>query len=171
MPVTNGPQFVRISTNMDMSSLTPVGPRLTWDELERQAVRREREARELAALRPEPLPAPVTTAAQIALESAKVPGTARTIGVHAIRLGWAVQAYYARGPIVHARSGLFLRMVDSVTLVFRHPGGELAQAWWQDGAAARATCWYRGEWPAPVAFTAGRKGKFTLKNWVEGERA
>jgi hypothetical protein len=54
------------------------------------------------------------------------------------KAGWSVWATYARGPLAHATSGEFLRMIDSLALRMSHPSGHRCVATWEDGDFAGA---------------------------------
>lgn len=136
-------------------------------ELERQQVRRMRDAADLAAHRTPPLPAPE----QIYVDAGeRAPASAQALAQRAEVAGFDAEVWYARGPKFHAKHGTLLGIVDSIAVTMMHADGRMAQAVWLDGKADRVRVWRAGEFPRAVAFTAGRNGAYTIRDWIEGLR-
>jgi len=95
----------------------------------------------------EPLPLPEVLARPAADD--EVPKTARALYDLAIEHGWYGSITYSRGPIAHARTGKFLRMVDAICVrLARQLDPRTMQrvaAGWLDGKFESATAWQTGE--------------------------
>jgi hypothetical protein len=132
--------------------------------LARMAARRQWDADWFASHRTPPLPAPERTA----VPTDDMGQSAAALRRLAEGLGWKVETWYARGPKFHASRGTLLGTVDSVALTMIHPDGRYAQATWTAGKADRVKVWRAGEFPRRVAFAAGMKNAYTIKDWIEG---
>lgn len=99
----------------------------------------------------DPIPAPEVLARPAA--PGEIPKTAQALYDDAIAAGWYGSITYSRGPIAHASTGKFLRMVDSICVrLARQVTPRTMQrvvAGWTDGAFAKATVWDAGE-PARI---------------------